>query len=419
MRVLSIDVESYSEVDIDSCGAYRYVDDPSFELLLFAYSVDYGPVTVIDLVNGEQVPSHIISALEDPSVTKTAFNANFERVCLTKWFGFPNEPELWECTMVLAAQMGLPLSLAGVSSAMGLPDDKSKLKDGKDLIRYFCLPCKPTKANGGRTRNMPFDDLEKWDRFVEYNRRDVEAENYIRQTLERYRPNPSEQRMWQLDQHINDKGVPVDLTLARNAIQFDEKYKAELEKEAIALSGLDNPNSVSQIKDWLLNLEGIEVESLNKKAMPEVMEQVENDHVREFLEIRKELSKSSTKKYDAIVRSVCSDGRIRGLFQFYGANRTGRFCLAEGTPVLVRTPNGVVVEKPIQLVSDDDMVWDGDVWVRHEGVVYSGDKEVITYDGVTATRDHYVFISSDEKIRLEDAMEKGVILWRGNTPSIE
>lgn len=325
MKVLSIDVETYSEIDIASGGAYKYVDDPSFELLLFAYSVDYGPVTVIDLANGGSIPPHIVTAVTDPHVLKTAFNANFERTVLAKVFGKPNPPEQWECTMILAAQMGLPLSLAGVSSAMGLPEDKAKLKDGKELIRYFCIPCKPTKVNGGRTRNYPWDDMEKWDRFVDYNKRDVEAENYIRQTLEIYRPCESEHRMWCLDQHINDKGVLVDMDVVRNAMAFDLRYKALLEEEAIDLSGLDNPNSVSQIKEWLEEMEGIEVESLNKKAMPDVMAQVETDVVKDFLHIRKELSKSSTKKYDAIERSVCSDGRIRGLFQFYGANRTGRF----------------------------------------------------------------------------------------------
>lgn len=322
MNTLSIDLETYSEIDIKKCGAYRYAADPSFEVMLFAYSVDYGPVTVIDLMDGVEIPLHIQDAIFDPKVLKTAFNANFERVCLAKHFGKPINPAQWECTMVLAAQIGLPLSLEAVSSVMRL--DKAKMKEGKDLIRYFCVPCKPTKVNGGRTRNMPEDSPEKWSRFVEYNRRDVEVENHVRQALQDYRPGGQEHHLWCIDQKINDMGVPVDLTLVRNAIDFDQRFKATLEGEAIALSGLDNPNSVSQVKTWLKETEGVEVESLNKKAMPEVMEQVKSDEARDFLEIRKELSKSSTKKYDAILRSVCPDGKIRGLFQFYGANRTGR-----------------------------------------------------------------------------------------------
>lgn len=327
MKTLSIDVETYSDIDLISCGAYRYADHPSFEVMLVAYSEDYGPVKVVDLANGEKLSDNFIAALTNPDITKTAYNANFERICFASMFGKSKifEPEQWECTMVLAAQVGLPLSLAEVSAALGLPKDKTKLKSGRDLIRYFCVPCKPTKINGGRTRNLPEHDMEKWRRFKEYNQRDVEAENYIRQKLLPYKPNQTEQNYWLLDQKINDTGVAVDLSLVENAISFDARYKAALSLKATDLTGIENPNSVSQVKDWLNNTEGVEVDSLNKKAMPGVMQLIKTDEAKEFLTLRRELSKSSTKKYDAIARSVCDDGKIRGLFQFYGANRTGRF----------------------------------------------------------------------------------------------
>jgi DNA polymerase len=327
MRVLSIDIETYSEADLTSEGAYKYVEDEHFSVLLFGFSIDYSPAKVIDLTAGQEIPQQIIEAMTDPRVTKTAFNANFERTALSKHFGKSMPPDQWECTMVLAAQAGLPLSLAAVSMAMNLPEDKAKLKHGKELIRYFCLPCKATKANGGRTRNQPFDDLEKWAAFVEYCGRDVEAENYIRQHLLKHnlRPTIMEQRLWALDQKINDVGVPVNLVLTENAINIDERFKEGLEARAIAVSGITNPNSATQVKAWLEEVEGIPVDSLNKKAMPELMDKIQTDEANEFLTIRKELSKSSTMKYNAIRRSVCSDGKIRGLFQFYGANRTGRF----------------------------------------------------------------------------------------------
>lgn len=325
MKTLSIDLETYSEADIASCGIHKYAEDSSFSILLFGYSEDYGEPIVIDLASGEEIPKRVLDALQDPAVTKTAYNAPFERAAIKAGLGVECPPEQWECTMVLAAQAGLPFGLDAVSKAMRLPEDKAKLSEGKRLIRYFCMPCRPTKANGGRTRNLPEHDPEKWQRFKEYCARDVESENYIRQTLLKYRPDATEQRFWVLDQKINDAGVRVDMQLVEKAIALDERNKAALTERAIKLTGIENPNSVSQVKRWLEDAEGIEIESLNKKAMPEVMERITDERARDFLELRSELSKTSVSKYEAIRRSVCKDGHVRGLFQFYGANRTGRF----------------------------------------------------------------------------------------------
>lgn len=325
MKTLGIDLETYSEVDIKTSGAYAYAMHPSFEILLFAWSWDGGPVSIADLLSGQKIPADVLAALIDPDVLKTAYNAPFERTCIRYGLGIPCPPEQWDCSMVLGAQAGLPLGLAALSSAMGLAADKAKMSIGKQLITYFCIPCRPTAINRGRTRNMNFDDTIKWDKFNDYCVRDVEAENTVRQKLINYMPTTGEQRFWELDQKINDNGVPVDLELVENAIAFDLRYKDELTARAIQLTGMANPSSVAQIKEWLAVEEGTTFESLNKKAMPEVMTQINGDLAREFLEIRAELSKSSTKKYDAIKRCVCADGKVRGLFQFYGANRTGRF----------------------------------------------------------------------------------------------
>lgn len=324
-RTLSIDLETYSEADLMKSGVYNYTEDPTFEILLFAYSWDGGEVTCIDLAGGQKLPTEVTEALTDPNVLKTAYNAPFERTAIRNGLGIECDPAQWDCSMILGAQAGLPLGLAAVSNAMGLAADKSKMSIGKQLINYFCMPCKPTAINRGRTRNQPFDDYVKWDKFIDYCIRDVEAENEIRRRLSAYTPDETEKRFWDLDQKINDAGVPVDLNLVTNAIEFDTRYKAELTQRAIALTGIDNPSSTSQIKAWLEVEEGQEFESLNKKSMPDVMSQITSDVAKQFLDIRVELSKSSTKKYDAIARCVCSDSKVRGLFQFYGANRTGRF----------------------------------------------------------------------------------------------
>ena len=324
MRTLSIDIETYSDVDIGACGAYKYVDSPNFEILLFAYSFDFEPAKVIDLMDYEEIPEEVVEALFDPEVVKRAYNAPFERTCLAKHFGRPMPPEQWRCDMVLGAVCGLPLGLAAVSEALGLGEDKAKMKVGKDLIRYFCVPCKPTKSNGYRTRNLPEHAPEKWELFKAYNARDVDSENEITKMLMKYDLDENEQRNWVLDQEINDRGVKLDLELVENAIRFDEQNKEALTEEAIKLTGLSNPNSVSQIKDWLKEQEGLEVESLNKKAMPEVLESLTTEEAKTFLDLRSKLSKTSVKKYEAMDRCACSDQRAKGLFQFYGT-RTGRF----------------------------------------------------------------------------------------------
>ena len=507
--VLSIDIETYSDVDIKKCGVYKYASSQDFDLLLFAYSTDYSAVRVIDSANGEVIPAEVIAWLYDPEVEKTAFNANFERTCLSKYFGRYCDPDQWSCTMVLAASCGLPMSLDGVGAALELPEDKAKMKEGKDLIRYFCQPCRPTKANGGRTRNMPNDSPEKWGVFKEYNKRDVETENTIRKMLLKWKPDYSEHKLWCLDQRMNDLGVKIEPRLAENAIKIGEAYREELLTKSKQLSGLDNPNSTAQIKAWLEDQEDIEVVSLNKKSIADVYAQLDKDATKEVLKLREEFSKSSTKKYEKFLACNCDDNHIRGMFQFYGAS-TGRWagrsvqlqnlphdtlpdldtardmvllgdpvdfeclypkvqsalsalirttlipeensrfivadysaiearviafianeewrlkafannediycasasrafhvpvvkhgingelrakgkiielaCIAEGE--LVLTDQGLV---PIQNVTTDMKVWDGDAFVSHDGVVYKGERHVITYQGLTATPDHLVY----------------------------
>lgn len=414
MRLLSCDVETFSETKLKDAGLHRYIDDPSFEVMLLAYSYDYEPATIIDLKAGESIPPQLLHDLTDPAITKCAWNAAFERNALEHLTGLYMPPEQWRDTMILSASCGLPLSLDGASKALSLPEDKAKMQEGKNLIKYFCVPCKPTKRNPDKTRRLPEDAPERWATFKDYCCRDVEAESYIHKLLSAFEPDETEHKAWCQDQRINDRGVRLDMQMVRNAIRFDEINKAALIAEASELTGMDNPTSVAQIKEWLLKEEGIEVESLNKKAMPDVLDSLQSDTAKHFLtNLRAEFSKASTAKYKAMERCVCSDGRAKGLFQFFGA-RTARWCLAEGSPVLVKTLRGIITEKPIESVSEDDLVWDGDNWVEHEGVMFSGDKDVITWDGITATPTHYVWINPDDKITLEEAKEKGIPLWRGN-----
>lgn len=324
-RTLSIDLETYSEIDIAKCGSFRYIDDESFEILLLGYAFDDEPVTVIDLTADEEVPADFLAALYDPEVTKTAWNCAFERFGLWKHFGRYCPPEQWSDTMILSAVCGLPLGLGEAGKALRLEADEAKDREGKALIRYFCSPCRPTKVNGGRTRNLPTDAPDKWAQFIEYNRQDVVAERTIRKRLLRWEPDSLEHRFWCLDARINERGMRVDRELVHNAIAMDERYKAELTKQAVAISGLENPNSVAQIKQWLLEQEGIEVPSLNKKVVAEVVSQLNGERAKQFMALRARLAKSSTKKYEAMERSACADAHIKGCFQFYGANRTGRF----------------------------------------------------------------------------------------------
>ena len=325
MQTLSIDLETYSDQPLAKTGVYRYVESPDFEILLFAYSVDGGPVQQIDLACGEKIPSEILSALEDETVTKWAFNANFERICLSRFLGYPTgdylEPDSWKCSMVWAAYMGLPLSLEGVGAVLGL--EKQKLTEGKDLIKYFCQPCAPTKSNGQRTRNLPEHAADKWLAFKRYNIRDVETEMSIQARLSKYPVPDSVWEEYHLDQEINDRGVGLDMELVRQAIQMDGRSRSELTQAMKELTSLDNPNSVQQMKQWLAD-NGVETDTLGKKAVAELLKTAP-PQLQKVLTLRQQLAKSSVKKYQAMETAVCADGRARGMFQFYGANRTGRW----------------------------------------------------------------------------------------------
>ena len=321
LRCISIDIESFSDVDLSKCGVYKYSSSPNFEILLFGYSVDGGEVKVVDVACGEEIPAEILAALSDESVIKWAFNAMFERVCLSNYLGEWLEPESWKCSMVWSATLGLPLSLENVGAVLGL--EKQKLTEGKDLIRYFCVPCKPTKANGGRTRNLPEHDREKWERFKAYNLRDVEAEMQIQQRLSKFPvPDFVWEEYWQ-DQEINDRGIGVDMEMVRNAIAMDGRSKADLSAAMQELTELENPNSVQQMKQWLLE-NGMETDSLDKKAVAALLKDAP-EPLKTVLTLRQQLAKSSVKKYQAMENAVCADSRAHGMFQFYGANRTGRY----------------------------------------------------------------------------------------------
>ena len=341
MKTLSLDLETYSDVNLAKCGVYKYAESPDFEILLFGYAVDGGAVQVIDLAQGESIPEEILDALTDDTVTKWAFNANFERVCLSRYLtdlgrsldffqdqhplsqecGRFLNPEGWKCSMVWSAYMGLPLSLEGVGAVLNL--DNQKMKEGRDLIRYFCVPCKETKTNGGRTRNLPQHSLDKWDLFKSYNKRDVEVEMAIQQRLQKY---PVPEQVWEeyhLDQEINDRGIAIDLELAKQAVALDAKSRESLMAALKERTGLENPNSVIQMLDWL-EQHGLKTDSLGKKNVQELLKTAQ-EPLRSVLLLRQKLAKSSVKKYQAMEMTACKDGRARGMFQFYGANRTGRF----------------------------------------------------------------------------------------------
>lgn len=336
---MSIDLETYSDVDISKCGAYKYAESDNFEILLFGVSIDGGEVQVFDLACGDTIPDDILVALSDDTVTKWAFNANFERICLSNWlkrhhpehfkgYRIPEDPaskylnpSSWKCTMIWSAYMGLPLSLEGVGAVLKLQDQK--MKEGKDLIKYFCCPCKPTKINGGRTRNLLEHAPDKWEDFKAYNKRDVEVEMAIKQRLSKF---PVPDFIWDeyhLDQEINDHGIMLDMDVVKNAIAFDEKSKSELMISMQNITNLDNPNSVVQMKQWLSD-HGIEAESLGKKDVAAMIKNTDGD-VAIALKLRLQLAKSSVKKYQAMQNAVCKDGRAHGMFQFYGANRSGRW----------------------------------------------------------------------------------------------
>ena len=339
IKEMSIDLETYSDVNITKCGAYKYAESEDFEILLFGVSVDGGPVKVYDLACGDTIPEEILAALSDENVTKWAFNASFERICLSNWlkkhhpeyfagYSIPEDPAgqyldpaSWKCTMIWSAYMGLPLSLEGVGAVLKLQDQK--LKEGKDLIRYFCSPCKATKSNGGRTRNIPEHDLEKWTLFKSYNKRDVEVEMAIQKRLSKY---PVPDFIWDeyhLDQEINDRGIALDMDVVEIASTFDERSKTTLSETMQDITGVENPNSVMQMKAWLSE-NGVEAESLGKKDVAKLIDDTDGQ-VEEALRLRLQLAKSSVKKYQAMQNAVCKDGRAHGMFQFYGANRSGRW----------------------------------------------------------------------------------------------
>ncbi len=511
LKSIAWDLETYSSVDLAKCGVYRYCESEDFEILLAAYSVDGGAVRVVDLACGEKLPEEILDALEDETVEKWSYNSQFERICLSRFLGYPAgnylAPASWRCSMVWASTLGLPRSLESVGAVLGL--EKQKLTEGKDLIRYFCVPCRPTKANGGRMRNLPEHAPEKWERFKAYNLRDVETEMQIQERLSRFPVPASIWEEYHLDQEINDRGIGVDMELVRQAIAVDARSRERLTAAMRELTKLENPNSVQQMKQWLAD-QGMETDTLGKKAVAELI-RTAPEPLREVLSLRQQLAKSSVKKYTAMENAVCADSRAHGMFQFYGANRTGRFsgrliqlqnlykntmpdlaqaralvrsgnyealsmlyedipdtlsqlirtafvpqngrkfivadfsaiearviawfagerwrlkvfedggdiycasasqmfhvpvekhgvnghlrqkgkqaelaCIAEGQ--LVLTDKGLV---PIESVTTNHKLWDGESWVKHEGVIYKGEREVIEYEGLRATPDHLVWI---------------------------
>jgi len=529
MKTLSVDIESFSSVDLGACGLHKYMESPDFEILLIGYSFDGGPVQVHDCTRQECWPRDLLDALTDPNVLKTAFNAAFERTAFATALEEEMPPEQWSDTMVMALEMGLPGSLAAAGAALGLPEDQLKDPIGKSLIQYFSKPCRPTKSNGGRRRNLPEHDPEKWKLYIEYNRQDVVTEMAIRKKLLPLAE--SEQRLWCLDQRMNDRGVRIDVPMVEKIVAFDEKRREELQEEARELSGLDNPNSLAQLKGWLAG-EGVSVETLRKDDLAALLSQDLPAKVRRVLEIRRALGKTSTAKYGTMLGAVCRDERIKGILQFYGANRTGRWagrivqvqnlarnglpdldlarnltkqgdfetletlfgetsfvfselvrtafipsegcrfvvsdfsaiearvvawlagedwvldafragkdiycetasmmyhvpvvkhgingelrqkgkiatlaCIAEGQ--LVLTDQGLV---PIEKVTTDMRVWDGVEWVTHGGVVYRGEREVISYGGLEATEDHIVWAEiagERRKIHFGDAAACGARL---------
>ncbi len=414
MHTISIDVETYSSNDLNKCGVYKYVQAPDFDILLFGYAVDDGAVQVVDLVAGEEIPADVLAALSDESITKWAFNSNFERICLSEWLrrkhlehftsysimedtvGDYLDPHGWKCSMIWSAYMGLPLSLAGAGAVLGL--EEQKLKEGRDLIRYFCVPCKATKSNGGRSRNLPEHDREKWELFKAYNQKDVEVEQSIQQKLTKF---PVPDFVWEefwLDQEICDRGIAIDRKMVKEAIALDEISKNELSETMCRMTDMDNPNSVMQMKQWLSG-QGIEIDSLGKKEVAKLIGEVDGE-LKEVLQLRQQLAKSSVKKYQAMQNAVCLDGRARGMFQFYGANRSGRWA-------------GRIIQ--LQNLPQNHM----EDLEEARGFVRNGDYEALSmlYDSVPevlselirtafVARDGYKFVVSDFS-----AIEARVLSW--------
>lgn len=417
MKTLSIDLETFSSVDIKERGRHNYVDSSDFEILLFGYAVDYGQPVVIDLACGESVPQEILQALFDASVKKTAWNAMFEISCFAKVFGLSRDQmcrwtEQWHDTMVQARYCALPGSLDAAGKALGLPEDKRKIATGKSLIRLFSCPRKPT-AKDSRTRVMPSDEPEKWKLYKAYNAGDVTTEMTIAKYLEPW-PLPEDvRRQWLLDVVQNERGVPVDMELVDGALRIMAETEEELNREAQQITNLENPNSREQLKAWVERELSTGLADLTKETVEMLLKKDLPANVRRVLEIRQELSKAAPKKFAAMRDNVCPDGRLRGMMVFYGASRTGRWCIAEGSLVRVKTKEGVVLDKPIEKVLLSDMVWDGESWVSHEGVVCNGERSVIEWDGVVATPDHKVWVSPTEKVELSYAASRKLPIWSG------
>lgn len=407
MKRLAIDIETYSPVDLKKSGVYVYSEHSEFEILLFAFAWDDGPVEIIDLAQGERLPENILNALTDTNILKTAFNAPFELTCISNYFGLCLDPSQWSCTAVMSRWLGLPASLESVGEAISLKKELAKDKSGKALINYFSKPCRPTKANGQRTRNLPHHAPEKWDQYKAYNMQDVEAERAVRQVLERFTTeNNKERAMWLLDQKINNLGVRVHLGLARNAKHFDDVNKAKLLKEAQALTKLDNPKSNTQLKNWMSEKLGHEVKSLNKKELPEIIKlSVKAPDVLKALTYRAQLSKTSTEKFTAMQNATCRDGRARGLSLYYGASRTGRW--AGRLIQMQNLPQNKLSEQDLDLARELVKSSDLELFTA----LFSGSSEVLSQLIRTAfiPRDGYEFIVADFS-----AIEARVIAWLAN-----
>jgi len=419
METVIIDIETKSDRDIMKSGVYAYVDSPYFDILLFSYSVDGGAVQVIDLANNEKIPDEILKAFADENIIKQAFNVNFERVCLSVYVqrNYPQyfrgyeenyfNPAGWHCTMIHSRYLSLPSSLAEVGRVLKIQEQK--MAEGKALIKFFCVPYQ--FDNDEPEFHNPLLYPDKWEIFKAYNKRDVEAELEIDRRLSRY---PVPDFLWEefyIDQKINDRGILIDMELVKSTLSLDAESKEKLSDEMCRLTGVENPNSVYQLLKWLEE-QGYSSDSLGKKEVAELIKTAE-EPVRSVLKLRQQLAKSSVKKYTAMKQAVCSDNRARGMFSFYGASRTGRFCIAESAMILVKDIHQNVYEKPIQDVQLTDLVFDGENWVKHEGVVFSGEKEVIEWDGITATPEHQVFIDESTKIPLIEAKEMKLQLWTG------
>lgn len=415
-----IDIETFSPIDLTAAGVFKYCQHPQFQILLFAYKdITTGKVECIDMVKNPVLPGWIIEKLLNPKVRKVAHNAMFEMACISSYLmtmmitDDPLDPAEWSCSAARATSRGFPLSLEAIAQVMHLQTQKDKR--GYQLIRYFCMPTKEGK------RNYPKDNPDGWKQFIEYCKTDVIVEDEICQKLGKYDLTDDEQRLWILDQKINTTGVRIDKKFVINNIKFNVQFKDELAEEATRISGLSKPNSVAQLKKYIQaeNDSDEPITTLDKKAIQKLLKADDiNDTVRRLLEIREMSGKSSMKKYHTMLESMCDDGRVKGMFQYCGANRTGRWCLAEGSLITVKNYNGEIELVPIEQVSTTDQVFDGDNWVNHEGVVFSGDKDVITHDNITATKDHLVFLDNDTKIKLEDAKNQNQNLWKGNFQSI-